>query len=182
VAALDAHVVADAFLQAAVAALDTLPGEAAYLLGAPDRQYVCAGTPVIDCEQVVVWIGQIGEVATTPSDPQLQVGQRGNLGRVNIVFLTVMVARCIPAASEQRSGRIVAPSQDALNNAGEQTNADAWVLWCGLNAARKEGWFNDTCSAVIMEPATPLNPGGQYGGWQVPLSVQLEGYPVVLGS
>lgn len=173
---------AQEFLSAAVDSLDTLPGEAAFLLGAPARQYVATGTPVIDCEQVSVWVAFLDEAPTTPDTPMLQPGQRGNLGRVNVVTMNVMVARCIPVGGTQRSGRVVAPAVDDLNNATEQTLADAWVLWCGLNAARKQGRFGDVCSAVIIERATPLNPGGGFGGWQLPITVQLDGYPVPLGS
>jgi hypothetical protein len=180
-AALDAHNVAEAFLEAAVDSLNTLTADD--LAGAPDRQYVATGIPVIDCEQAVVWISKISETNAREDEiGELGIGARGRTGRVNFVTMTVMVARCIPVAAENKSGRVFAPTVEALAAASEQTDADAWVLWCGLNAARRDARIADVCDAVAFGDGTALTPSGGFGGWQIPISVQLQGYRVDLGS
>lgn len=180
--ALALHDAAEAFLEAAADALDTLPSESPLLAGTPARRYVSAGTPAIDCDQLVVWAPTIDEDGTLPSGILLETGARGMAGRVNFPQLNVMIVRCIPAVREDRQGRAIIPEATALGAAGMQTNADAWVLWCGINAARKAGRFNDLCSAVSVGRATALTPSGGYGGWQLPIFVQLDGYRVELGS
>lgn len=179
-AALDAHDAAEAFLDVAVLALDTLPDEDVTLDGAPARRYVAAGTPVVDCDQVVVWMPTIDEVDTAPDGNQLAVGLRGQMGRVNLPSYTLMVVRCVPALPKQ--GRSTAPAVEVLSAAAKQTNADAWVCWCGINTARKQGRFNDLCSSVAVGRATAMQTSGGLGGWQLPIYVQLDGYQVPLGS
>lgn len=179
-AALDAHNAAEAFLDVAVATLNTLPDEDATLLGAPARQYIAAGAPAIDCEQVVVWMPRIDETDTAPDGNQLAVGLRGQMGRVNFPAYILMVVRCVPALPKQGKG--FAPDVATLSAAAAQTNADAWACWCGINTARKEGRFNDLCSAVAVGGATAMQTSGGFGGWQLPIFVQLDGYQVPLGS
>lgn len=174
--ALDLFVTAQVLLDVAVDSLATLPATDALLQAAPGRQYVSPHAPVVDCEQVVAWVAYLeeGDVNETP-------GIRGMTGRVNVPTLALMVVRCVPPLAPGRSGRVVAPAADTLTAVARQTSADAWVVWEGLNTARKGGRF-DLCSHVQVGRATPLEGMGGMCGWQFPIQVQIDGYPVELGS
>jgi hypothetical protein len=173
VAALDVDAVANAFLDVGVEALDTLPDVDPVLLGAPGKQFTCTGMPVIDCEQVAVWTS-LGDI-----ESGLRRDTNAAVQSINWVTFTIMVARCIPAAPKGK----LSPSAEKLSENAKQTNADMWVVWCAVKQARKQGLLSDLCSTLDLGITTPLNPGGGYGGWQLPITVQMEGYkPLPVGS
>ena len=172
---LDAHLVAETLLDVAVAALDTLPDYDATLVGAPARQFVSPGLPAHDCEQVTVQMFSVAE-APTITMSTLDVGKRGVTGRVSYVLYHVEVVRCIPTSATRP------PSAAALGVAAAQENADVWVLWEALHAARRDAVLTDRCSNVVIAAAQPLTPSGGFGGWRVPVEVQIEGYLYEVGS
>lgn len=178
--ALAAHDAAEAFLEVATEALDTLLDEGAGLLGAPARRYIASGTPAVDCEQLVVWMPTIDETDTVADGNTLARGVGGAMGRVNFPSYWLMVVRCVPALP--KTGRGFAPDVATLSAAALQTDADAWVLWNGINTARKLGRFNDLCSGVAVGQATAMQTSGGFGGWQLPIYVQIDGYRVAFGS
>lgn len=170
--ALDVDAIANAFLGVAVAALDTLPDADPALAPAPDKQFTCTGTPIIDCEQVAVWTS-LGDL-----EAGLQRETNAAVQSINWVTFTVMVARCLPKMQGKK-----APSATALSANAKQTNADMWAVWCAVKQARKTGELSDLCSTLDLLNTSPLNPGGGYGGWQLPIVVQVEGYkPLPVGS
>lgn len=90
-----------------------------YNVNLPARQYWTVGTPVIDCEQVVVsfiqmYLGAPGDEAQQP--------QRCNVPRSAV--LSVSIARQIPIVG--MNGR--PPSPQSIERAAESTTIDAYVL------------------------------------------------------
>lgn len=180
---LSVQLFADLLLEAAKRSLDTLPEADASLRGAPGRRYVHAGVPVHDCEQLVVWAPTVDEASTLrPSEfGMMGAGERGITGRVNFVQLMVSLVRCYVMDT---SGTIVldTPSVAALAQSGKQGNADVWSMWCGINQARREGWFEGTCTAVAFGRAQAIQPLGGVYGWTIPLEFQVEGYKPDIGE
>lgn len=85
----------------------------------PDRQYWTLGTPVWDCEQLVIsfiqaYFGPPGDEATRPQSCE---GPRS-------AALTVQVVRCIPTVG-RRGG---APSAEQIQSMSEQLAIDAYLL------------------------------------------------------
>jgi hypothetical protein len=90
-----------------------------YNVNLPSRQYWTVGTPVIDCEQVVVsfiqmYLGSPGDEAQQP--------QRCNVPRSAV--LAVSIARQIPVVG--MNGR--PPSPKTIELASESATIDAYVL------------------------------------------------------
>lgn len=176
--ALDVDAFANELLDVAAAALDTLPavplpsGEQP-LDGAPGKQFTCTGTPVIDCEQLAVWVS-IGDI-----EQGIQRETNAGVNSINWVTATIMVARCIPSPPKGKA----APTAAALSRNARQTNADMWVIWNAVKQARRLGTLSALCSTLYLGNTIPLNPGGSYGGWQLPVTAQIEGYkPLPVGS
>ena len=92
--ATDLQTLCDAVLAASVAALDTIPGFAPGLEGAPARTFVGAGQPVPDCcPQLSVNANTIREAPTEPLG--LGSGTRHRLGmRLSLVGIQVWIFRC----------------------------------------------------------------------------------------
>lgn len=148
-------------LTASVAALDTIPGTAGLsgLLGAPARQAISPGEPPADCEQVTVHAATVGEANV------------GKDSRTNQLALVVTVYRCVPTPD----ARMNPPSVEKIETAGAQTNADVWALWNHLWNKIRAGCLLRKCRPVTMSARAKPQQGG-FGGWQVTLGVQLDGY------
>ena len=165
-------------LDAAVASLDYLIGFG--LQGAPERRGVVPpGELVIDCDQVVVLAGSVGEIPTRPSGPAEAAGQKHRIyGRLTGVTLNVAVSRCcIPVGDA--SGKVYKPpTMTQLSAASEQLNADGWALWNGIfsRLVAEDFEFFTKCSSVAWEAMTPLGPRGACAGWLVTLRARLPGY------
>lgn len=90
-----------------------------YNMPLPGRRYWSFGTPVVDCEQIVVslvqmYIGAPGDEATEPrrcNDPRSAT-------------LNISVARKTPIT--QQNGQ--PPSADSIQEASEMSAYDAWIL------------------------------------------------------
>lgn len=174
---LDADFVAAELLDVTVESLDTLPAYGLsvgiLLLGAPDRQYVSPGQPVLDCSQVTVHLSRVGEDHAIGRDTP-PVAQW-----VNMVEFTVQVTRCI-TVFEGTKGKPRTPAAETLMVDGRQGNADAWVVWQGLHRARKLGRITDLCSNAVIQNGTPITPSGGITGWQFIVAAQIDGYVVDL--
>ena len=155
-----------AVLTAAEAALDEIPGFAPGLSGAPERTFVSAGTPALDCcNQLSVNAYTIREAQTGAGG--LQAGQRHRYNaRINLVGVQVYVTRCLNTPND-----IPTPAeQTAL---AEQTNADAWALW---NYMFRQADLVALCDGLFMDAITPLTPSGGCMGWLLNMRLQLAGY------
>lgn len=156
-------------LDASVDALDTIPSLAPGLLGAPERAFVSAGTPALDCcNQLAVNAAPIAEAPTSPLE--MGAGTRHQQGfRKNYVGFSVTITRCGDWTD-------LPPPVDALQAIAEQTNADAWALWNYLwNLVRSGGLFT-ICGGVYFDRLAPLTPSGGCSGWVLSMRAEMEGY------
>jgi hypothetical protein len=95
-----------------------------YNMPLPGRRYWTFGTPVVDCEQLVVsfiqmYIGAPGDEATEPRrchDPRSST-------------LNISVSRAVPVT--QQNGQ--PPTADSIQEAAEWAAYDAWVLMQSVN-------------------------------------------------
>lgn len=148
-------------LTAAVAALDSIPTFTGLesLAGAPDRQATSPGAPAADCEQVTVHAAIVQE----------QNVQKDT--RTNALQLVVTVFRCVPGPQSNLSP----PKVGKIEAAAAQTNADAWALWNHIWNMIRAGCLLRRCRPVTMSMRA-LEQKGQFGGWALTLTGQLDGY------
>lgn len=176
-AAGDLYALADEVLAVCEASLALLPA------GVPPRVYVAHGIPAIDCEQLTVSVYTVPTADTSPRalplDRQFKVTKGGS---VNLVFLTVQVARCYPGVTANNRQQPIAPTPEALAAASEMIFADGWQLWNGLQSAKRLGAFKGFCQEFSLDPLLPIQPQGGYAGWAVPIEVRLDGFTVEFPS
>jgi hypothetical protein len=167
----DLQTLCDEFLAAATAALDTIPGFAPGLEGAPERTFTNAGQPVFDCCPFLsVNASVIREAATEPLG--LASGTRHRLNfRKNLVGVQVWAARCAVSGT--------APETSALDAVAAQVNADGWALWnymWNINRAGSADPIVSLCDEWYMDSITPLQPSGGCSGWLLSIRAELAGY------
>jgi hypothetical protein len=162
----DLHALALEFLNACVAALETIP-DYEPLGGAPLRYFVAPGPPAFDCcDQLAVHVAPISERTNT-------VG-----AQINQVALTVFITRCVPMPNDDGTP----PDPGEQQAAAEQINADKWALWNYLHLAIEDGLLFDRCCGVNWGQLTPLTPSGGCGGSQLTLTVCFDGYEAVIST
>lgn len=183
----DLHDLCEDFLLACAAALDTIPDADPSLDGAPDRQFVAPGQPVVDfgaddcCSQLAVWPVAIAEKSTTPGG--LDAGRRAQRDAwVNDVLLLAQINRCIPTGSTSSLGTYKPPTAAELTASAAQLNADAWALWHYLHAAVQAELLLTLCDNVVLEGIASMAPSGGCAGWLVTVRVALGGYTATIGS
>ena len=164
----DLTVQCQAVLAAAVEALDTIPSLVPGLLGAPERAFICSGTPALDCcNQLTVNAAPIAEAPTAPLE--MGAGTRHQQGfRKNYVGFSITITRCGPAG--------VAPPADEQEAVAEQTNEDAWALWNYLWNSERSGLLFTICDGVFNDRLAPLTPSGGCYGWVFSFRAEVEGY------
>jgi hypothetical protein len=182
----DLHDLAEAVLDAAVAAIDSVADSDPTLEGAPERQFVSPGIPVADfvgrdcCSQIAVWATPSVEADTTPGG--LNTGRRSSLGWINQAGISVAVSRCIPTGESSSVGIFNPPSAASLTESSRQHNADGWALWNGMHHAAAAGRILEICDGVTVEGITAAIPAGGCAGWLLTLRAALGGYQEDLGS
>jgi hypothetical protein len=160
---------AQALLDVATAALDTLPDEDASLAGAPLRRYINDGLPSYDCPAMLtVHVSTIGEFPIGTIPPQ----ERVKWYRLNSVQFVLTCIRCRPDALNQAQP---APVQ-FHNKAGRQHLADGWAIWNGVwRAINREQLFSK-CDGVEIVGAVADDPNGGASGWVFRFSPIIGGY------
>lgn len=169
----DLDLVALDFLNAAAAALDTIPTYTGLetLKAAPERRFLSPGKPIPDCDQLTVHVARVTEDATRPTG--IAVGTRHKQEfRVNLVAFVVTLYRCVPKIGSD----LKAPRVDAQEAADAQLNADAWALWNHIWNGLRSGELLPRCRLVYMDALDALENAGGYGGWRLTIRAQVEGY------
>ena len=171
--ATDLEGLCEDFLDACSASLDTLTP--AYD-GAPDRQFVSAGTPAADCcPQLTVHAQSVIDGAQSPLAP------KAAQAKVNHVVLVATLFRCV-SGGEESNGRFIPPAVSVMQAEGEQHHADGWALWNHLqNLVRAEQLFQ-VCGDVTNWILTSLEPSGGCGGWRLQVTVGLDGYEEAIST
>lgn len=146
--------------------------------GAPAIAYLNPGLPAFDsnCDQACVWNSSITEEQTSPLTPIPQVGDRPNLGWLNLVTLSVFAGRCIHVGSSS-SGGYRPPKPSELTADAEKVMEDGWALWEGVHyAIREADLFGGLCKDVKFAGITPITPQGALAGWILTVQFELAGY------
>lgn len=172
--------VQEELLEAAAAALDLIPDVDATLLGAPTRQVIAPpGEFVLDCEQLLVNLGGIGEAPTRPATP---LPKRHVTGRIPRPTVNIVIARqCIPIG-DTKGTTYTPPSAAQVTASSRQLSFDGWALFNGIFSRLVSGELLDRCTSVEWVSMTPLGPLGAMGAWQLQLRPQLAGYLEEPGS
>lgn len=171
-AATDLWDAASEYLEACKAALDATP------YGAPPRSYVSPGVPAWDCVQVTVHVGGPTGGAmvadTSPISPSLAPGHRIVVSsEVDIVTLTATVVRCVPSMTEDADF----PAASSLDSSSAETLSDLWAIWNYVKQQKRaDALFPPRTREMVLDPAVTLPEMGGFGGWQIPIRVQLDGY------
>ncbi len=176
--ATDLYGLAADLLAAAEEALDTLPLIAPAFEGAPERSFVSAGTPALDCcPQLTVHVAAVTEAATAPFG--LATGNRDRSGRINHVSLIVTIARCVQGLSQKG---MEAPDVIDLDATAQQVDADGWALWNHIWSMWAAGELFTVCGEVFFDGLRALNSDGGCAGWTLAIRVALDGYNDVAPS
>lgn len=169
----DLHALAQELLDACIASLDTIPTFAPALGGAPERSFISPGLPVWDCcEQMTVHVDSVFESDTSPGG--LASGRRATHGRINQIAFIVSITRCVPTVGATPQDEI--PLIEDLQLAAEQIHADGWALWNHLFNLVRDGDLFARCDLVNWDGMRAFFPSGGCGGWELRISVQLDGY------
>ena len=170
--ATDLNTLCDAVLAAAIFALDTIPGFAPGLEGAPARTFISDGQPAlaVGCDQLTVNASTLREGATDPLG--LGAGIRHRIDtRINHVGMQVWAVRCRP--------QDLPTDPTAMTAFAEQTNADAWALWNTMWNLCRSGSADPLvtiCDEIFFDALTPLQPSGTAAGWLLSMRIELHGY------
>jgi hypothetical protein len=170
----DLYTASQEVLDAAVQALDTIPVSAPGLGGAPERVFVSAGAPVLDCcDQLTVHVQDIREAATPPLE--LGPGTRHKQDFwINLIRFQITIGRCFDFGSYPSGG---APDPALLDEAAQQTQADAWALWNVIHNLMRErppSLFS-ICELVFNDGITALTPAGGCYGWVMSIRGEVDG-------
>jgi hypothetical protein len=172
----DLHALAEEFLDACIASLDTIPVFAPGLGGAPERSFISPGTPAFDCcDQLTVHVGGAADAATAPG--ALAAGRKATFGKVNLVQLIATITRCVPIVTAKDW-----PTPTEMNTAAEQLNADGWALWNHTFNLVAAGQLFQLCGEVYWDALRSITPSGGCGGWTLTVRVRLDGYQEVVGT
>ncbi len=168
---------ATSYLDAIVAAMGSTAA------GAPDRAFVAPGQPAFEtqCNQAAVYIPQLTEGSTIPTQPPEIIGQRSRYGRVILVGMTGYAVRCA-AVSESQNG--YEPLSDAtLTAQALAVYEDGWAVWNWLTQLiRNDLLFGGSCGIQHFDRGSPYATEGGLAGWQFQIRVQLDGYKPDLSS
>lgn len=175
----DLFEMADEFLQAGVAALDTLLTLG--FDGAPSIAFVAPGEPAADCcPQLTVHVVGVEEAPTEPTGPGgLAQGRRASYGRISQPSFVMTLFRCVPAP-EMKLTAITPPSAAAQQSVAEQLDADGWALWNHLYNLVRAQLLWSKCQGIFPGPLRALPNSGGCGGWVLGYRVRLDGYEEVL--
>lgn len=175
----DLHELCLELLDAGAESLDTVPDYLGTAFkGAPTRQFVSPGLPVLDCcELLAVWVDPINEGARSPTTlaPDLHI---------NRPVLNLIATRCIPVG-KMVNRKYEPPSAASLTAAAEQINADGWALWThifNLLNAEPDALIFQKCHDLLWGSAPAQTPSGGCAGWRFSWQVGLDGYEEVLGT
>lgn len=168
----DLYAFAQEVLEAAIEGLDNIPNSAPGLEGAPERAFVSAGQPAIDCcPQLTVHVASVDDTMPGVLNP----GQRK--AKKNYVRVIVTIVRCV---IDTRTGVSPVlhdvPLVADLEATAEQVDADGWALWNHFyNLYRADDLFS-LCGEVFFEGLRSMTESGTCSGWTLTLRVSLDGY------
>lgn len=142
--------------------------------GVPDRSFVSAGQPALDCcPQLTVHVEGISADTTAPVNP-LAAGHRTQTGQLILARMVVTIARCAPTFG---GDTLITPSASALQESALEVDQDMWAIWNKLFTVKEEGnIFDGACSALYFNGGIPLDTAGGCAGWTFEVQAAIQGY------
>ena len=143
--------------------------------GTPDRSFVAAALPALDCcPQLTVHASAVGFDATLPQAPPTVGVLVPRIGGVSLVTYQITIVRCTP----QPDGLTGQPPDPAeLEAVAAVVDEDVWRLWNCLATAHCNGTlFGDQCLGWYLDNAAPLVEGGGCAGWVIQLRARVQGF------
>lgn len=135
-------------------AADLLAALALRLTDPPARQYVHAGEPALDCEQLVITVPEAGLQHSFP-DQSAKVEFCSPPRHVN---LQVWVTRCVPTLQDVGDPPTVAD----LDTSAQVVLGDLWTLAYELWDSYRDGDWGQTCATLLLGPVAVIGPEGGY--------------------
>lgn len=131
----------------------------------PTRQFVSAGPPAFDCEQVTV-----DEVRMASGLPGREETTFQNAARPNYALADIYIVRCMPGAVQTG-----VPASNDLAAIAETLYIDQWVLRTGLSLLyhRKPRDFLTECQALTFGETVTVGPSGGYVATRQRVNVQI---------
>lgn len=126
----------------------------------PARQYVSAGVPAWDDEQLVVEVA--GLRWGHPQQPGIALAQGYALRTADLV---VHVTRCMPGPDDNGNP----PTADVLDSASQTLLGDAWTVFEALATAAADKTLNG-CASVVVGQADIVGPEGGLADMPIGLS------------
>lgn len=124
----------------------------------PKRRYWTFGTPVVDCDQIVVAFNQL--VLGTPSQ---QVNEPSRYHVPRTATMTISIAREVPVVGQ--NGRPPAPEH--IERAAQVSAVDSWILMESVNLL--DQWDQDGYGLGVV---ATLDANDSEGGYQI-ISMQV---------
>lgn len=134
--------------------------------------YQAPGLPAFDfsCDFVVVWCSAI-TLARSGAIPATQRYRTGP--RVNLVTMNVTSGRCTDTGTTKQ------PPTGGQQTLDAQVHVeDGLALWNHIgNEIASGDLLGGTCKQVALGTLTAYTPQGGVAGWNLPVTVQIDGYP-----
>ena len=141
--------------------------------GPVDREYLSAGRPVLDCEQLTVSVTSLGD-ASFPAQSVVGAGQRHITGALNLYGFLVTIVRCVPTIDE--NGAI--PTVGEESDAAAKVHQDLIAIWNAVRQAkRSDDLFGGSCELLFFDGARALDSEGGLGGWEIEFRADISGFP-----
>lgn len=179
----DLYAAAQEVLEAAAAALDTIPLADPTLDGAPARQFVSPSFGPIEC---CPGGGQLSVHVDLTQDAPVAAGLKmGRLqaGKITHVVFAIAIARCVIDNRRGTTAGLEEPLRPEDQAAtSQQTDADVWALVNVIYGLWQSGDLFTLCGEVFFEGARPIPQSGGCAGWTVLVRASLDGYPVTPAS
>lgn len=164
----DLYAAAEAYLEVCRQALASTPA------GVPPKVFVSPGIPAHDCEMLAVHVGGPAVGDTSPLIPVLATGHRVETGiQVNLIQMTASVLRCVPTMDEDGG----LPSDLDLSLASQTLHNDLWAIWNFVREAKRtERLFAPKEREFYMDPSVAQPQAGGFGGWNIVIRTEVDGY------
>lgn len=158
--------------------LEAVLSRAAGVLGAdaPQRRYVSAGEPAVDCDQLTVHVSNIRTGAGSGLGNELtrpELLPKASLLVVTVVEVQVTLWRCIPGRIEGDPPRL--PTAEALHEGGVIMARLGQALWYGLVEESVDGtlWPLQLKPVVLWRTCTQVAPQAGIAAWKMTGEVSL---------
>lgn len=137
----------------------------------PARHYLYPGTPIAECDALVVAYTQLFMGIGGQGQPV----QPTSRGQSRVAQLDIFIYRCgVPGPKGTGLANAQGPAVTDLNAYAQTLMTDAYVLHRGVWRARYGGTFQDWLTGLMIGPASPLPAQGGIGGTTMTIQAALD--------